>query len=215
MKYLLGLLFFLTACTLPQGRSEAQPPIVETPVEVVQKARIPLYWENTTAPHPERKPWSDLLVSTLRQDLALYSSAQDVTEVCPKYKSLSEDLKVKGLAEFWVAIAYHESSFNPTSNSVDVGSPNDLESYSVGLYQMSGNDSSANKYGAKFTTLKDPLVNITVAMEQMRRQLYKEQLLLLPNSSPMRYWAVILKGNKYNQIPDIKARVLKYAPSCK
>lgn len=214
MKLLASLIFlFLVACeTLPQGDSGMAP----TPVAVAQPShRIPLYWENTTAPHPERIPWSDLLTDLISENLELYSSAKDITEICPKYHSLSEALKVKAIGEFWVAVAYHESGFNPETNSVDVGNPGDKGSWSVGLYQMSANDSSCKKYGATFEGLKNPLVNIQCATEQMRKQLVKERLLLLPNSSDMRYWAVILKGNKYSQIPAIKDRVLKYAPSCK
>lgn len=207
-KFLLAaLLLTLTACT-----NMPTTPVVEDTATSLE--RIALYWENTTEPRPERKPWSDLIISTLHQDLALYDAAKDITEVCPKYHSLSRDKKLKAMGEFWVATAKHESNFNPTTNSVDVGKKEDLGSYSVGLFQMSANDNSCKKYGLTFTTLKDPLNNINCAMEQMRKQLAKEKLLFLPNSSSMRYWAVLLKGNKYSQIPDIKARVKKYSPAC-
>lgn len=173
--------------------------------------RIALYWENTTEPHPERKPWSDHLVSILSKDLPLYEAAKDVQEICPKFHSLSKVQKLKVLGDFWAATAYYESSFNPNSNSVDVGKKDDLGSYSVGLFQMSANDSSCKVYKATFQSLKDPLVNINCATEQMRKQLQKRSKIFLDNSDSMRYWAVLLKGNKYSKVSEITARVKKLA----
>lgn len=182
----------------------------EKPVE-----RISLYWENTTEPHPERAPWSDFLIDIIKTDLPLYMGARDIVEICPKIKSLSEREQVVAIGEFWVALAYFESGFNPNSASVDVGTSSDKGSWSVGLYQMSSNDSSAKVYKATFETLKDPLINIKVATEQMRRQIKNTNEIILPNSSKHRYWAIILRNNRFNQIAKVKERVLKNVPSCK
>lgn len=221
-RILLNLISFalLTACTHQQLTGLPAPVTSEKPasneVEKIEVApRISLYWENTTAPHPERAPWSDLLISILRADLAQYEAAKDIAELCPAWKNLSTEGRLKALGELWVATAYYESGFNPQSNSVDVGTKDDLGSYSVGLFQMSANDSACKVYKANFETLKGPLMNIKCATEQMRRQLSKTGEILLHNSSPQRYWAVLLEGNKYTKIPEIKARVLKYAPICK
>lgn len=178
-------------------------------------SRINLSWENTTNPHPERAPWSDLLIGVLRANLSTYEAAEDITAICPHFNSLATEAKLKALGELFVATAYHESRFNPLSSSVDVGSQADKGSWSVGLYQMSANDSACKAYKASFESLKDPLVNIKCATEQMRRQIAKTGKVLLPNSSPQRYWAVLLEGNKYSKIPDIKARVLTNSPACK
>lgn len=213
MKLILSCTLILSAQFLISCASgNKTEPVNETPQQV---ERISLYWENTSAPHPERIPWSDTLTAIIRTDLPAYAASKDIAEICPKFKDLSEDGQVKAISEFWVALAYFESSFNPKSNSVDVGKPGDKGSWSVGLYQMSANDGAAKVYKATFETLQDPLVNIKVATEQMRRQLKNTNEILLPNSSKYRYWAVALENNKFSKIPEIKARVLKYAPECK
>lgn len=173
--------------------------------------RISLYWENTTEPHPERKPWSDEVMNNLKNHMSLYASAKDIYKLHDSFASLTLEQKMKVIGEFWVALSYYESSFNPKSESVDVGTKGDKGSWSVGLYQMSGNDSAAKAMGASYETLKDPIMNIKVAMEQMRRQLTNTQTIFLDNSSKYRYWAVALIGNKYTQVNNIIARVKKYA----
>lgn len=182
--------------------------------QVKPSERIALSWENTTAPHPERKPWSDKLTSIIKTDLVKYSEAKDITRICPKYKTLKDEQKIKAIGELYVGLAYYESSFNPKSFSVDVGNKNNKETWSVGLYSMSGVDSASRLYGADFTKLQDPLINIQVAAEQIRRQLKNTGLLILPNSSKYRYYAVILDGNKYSKVSEILARVKKNSPSC-
>lgn len=208
---LLGFSIFMLS-----GCDRAIKSVVTTTATTTKVApeRISLYWENTTEPHPERKPWSEHLVSILESDIALYSSAKDIRDVCPGWDGLGQGQKIKALGEFWVAMAYYESGFNPKANSVDVGTSGDKGSWSVGLYQMSANDGAAKKYNATFESLKDPLINISVATEQMRRQLKNTNEIFLPNSSKYRYWAVALKNNKFNKIPEIKMRVLKHAPGC-
>lgn len=203
------LLLFFTACT------EVKPPAAVTPTEIPKVERIALWWENTSAHHPERKVWSDLLTANISSNLSLYSEAKDIAEICPKYFSLSDVQKVKAIGEFYVALAYNESGFKVDSNSVDVGNKTDKSTWSVGLYQLSASDKSAKAFKATFDTLKDPLTNISVATEQMKSQLKTCGELILPNASKCRYWAIILEGNKYQKISDVKSRVLKYAPACK
>jgi nucleoid-associated protein YgaU len=114
-----------------------------------------------------------------------------------------------------VALSYYESGFNPKSESVDVGNKNDKGSWSVGLYQMSGNDGAAKALGVDYLGLKDPIKNINVAMYQMNTQIKNTGLFILPNSSKYRYWAIILDSNKYNKVSDVIARVQKHAAFCK
>ena len=189
-------------------------PELPNPTETLPE-RIALYWENTTEPHPERIPWSDELISLLSKDFDLYDKASDFKEICPKYNSLGKNLKLKSLGEFMVGLAYYESSFKPTQESVDVGTKYDKGSWSVGLYQMSANDNSAKFVGASYEDLKKPIPNIRVAMEQMKRQMKNRNKFLLDKSDSMRYWAIILKNGKYQKIKEIAARVQKQVPACK
>lgn len=176
--------------------------------------RIALFWENTTSPKPDRKPWSDALISALDKNFATLGKATDTKRFCPKYSSLSKEQKLKAMGEFFVALAYYESGYNPESSSVDVGTKDDLNSYSVGLYQMSGNDSAAKLFKADYKALKNPITNINVAVEQMRKQIKNTGLFILPNTSKFRYWAIILDGNKYSKVPQVIERVKKHAPFC-
>lgn len=190
------------------------PPVDPTPVEE-PKTRMALYWENTTEAHPERAPWSDELVGILTKDFVVYDAALDWNEICPKFDTLDQDAKIKAMAEFWVAVAYHESAFKPGQESVDVGNKSNKDTWSVGLYQMSATDNAAKAEGVNYQGLKDPVKNIRVAMNQFKRQVMITGKVLLDKSSPNRYWAVILKRGKYQKIDNIKTRVLKQVPVCK
>jgi hypothetical protein len=207
MRYvlLIVIIFMLGACTTTSTK-------VDTGTTVVD--RIPLYWENTTEAHPERKAWSDELITLFDKDFETFSKGRDITEFCPKFHSLSRDLKLKAFGEFMVAMAYYESGFNPKSSSVDVGTVSNRNSYSDGLYQLSGTDNSAKKFNCDYKCLQDPVMNIKVAMEQLRKQLDLRGKFYLDNSDSMRYWAVALVKNKYSKIPQINERVKKYAKAC-
>lgn len=178
-------------------------------------SRIALYWENTTEKHDERKPWSDALISALDKNFATLDKATDTKTFCPKYSTLKKEQKLKAIGEFFVGLAYYESSFNPNSSSVDVGTKSDPNSYSIGLFQVSGNDSAAKVFKADYKALKNPIVNINVAVEVFRRQVVNTGLFLLDNKDKHRYFATLLYGNKYSKIPEVIARVKKYAPECK
>lgn len=190
------------------------PVIKATPTPAPTQPYYSLYWEKTTEAHPERAPWTELLSGLIFDKLGEYNLAADIEALCPKYFSLNNVEKVKAIGEFWVGLAYYESGFKPTSSAVDVGQASNRNTYSDGLYQMSGTDDSAKEFGCDYKCLQDPLMNIKVAHHQMMKQLSREGKIMLANSSKNRYWATILVGNKYSVIPQIKARILKYASFC-
>lgn len=183
--------------------------------QVVVAPRIALYWEHTDAKHDERKPWSNALISAIDKNFETLDKASDTKSFCPKYSTLKKEQKLKAIGEFFVGLAYYESGFNPNSSSVDVGTKHDKNSWSVGLYQMSGNDSSAKLFKADYEALKNPVTNINVAVEQMRKQVKNTGLFILPNTSKYRYWAIILLNNRYQNIKGVVTRVQKHAPFCK
>jgi len=197
--------------SLPQGPQEpenpAEIPSDESPVQVVP--RLVLSWENG---HSERAGWSDYLVELVRAEIETYRSAQDVTWFCPSFKQLGEEDQVRAIAELWVAVAYHESGFNPSAASVDVGSQSDKNTWSVGLFQMSVVDQRSYNLplGLYYSDLVQSLPNIRLAQAVAVRQIKKRGLLVVP-SSP--YWAVLYHG-KYDQTAGIKFAVRKYAPKC-
>jgi len=204
MRYYLILFLFLASCQTVQT-PVTSPPIEPKPIET----RISLSWDDGT-----RNSWSDAIVSITKKDLSTYLSAKDSATFCPKFNQLTDDQKVKAIGEFWVAVAYYESGWNPKSESVDVGTQGNKESWSVGLFQMSGKDSSAKNFGYGYEKLKEPIPNIEVALFQMKKQILKSGVWFLPVSAPNRYWAVILVGGKYQKIEKIKARVIKNLSLC-
>lgn len=204
MKYVF-LFLLLAGCQTIQ----TPPPENPTPIKQPIETRIALSWDNGT-----RDAWSDAIISITRKDSLVYFSAKDSTTFCPKFNQLTEEQKLKAIGEFWIAIAYYESGWNPKSESVDVGSKGDKDSWSVGLFQMSGNDSAAQNFGYRYEKLKEPIPNIEVALFQMKKQILKSGVWFLPVSAPNRYWAVILVGGKYQKIQEIKARVIKNLSLC-
>lgn len=187
-----------------------------TDLPTVPDERIALSWETVA----ERAEWSDYMISKIKANKATYDAAKDVTMICPKYASLSERDQLKAWGEYWVALGYYESSYNPKSSSVDVGNPKNRGTYSDGLYQVSETDQGGKAMTGterfyKYTDLLKPLPNIDLAVAGIfPRQIRNGGLIFLPNSSKYRYWAPTLVGNKYSKIPEIIARVKKNAPAC-
>lgn len=179
-------------------------------------SRIALSWEN--GKNYSLKPeTSDYLISLIKQDLALYSAAKDITQICPKYKALDESGKLKAIGEFYAALALYESSWNVKSSSVDVGKPGNKDTYSVGLCQVSVVDQPWAGGGTKYTyaDLQTAKPNLHLCTILIRRQLKNTSTIFLDNSSKYRYFAVALRGNRYSKIPQIIAKVHANAPLCK
>ena len=188
---------------------QTAPPLIDKPEA---QARVALSWETK----PERIAWSDSLMSRMDTDWALFDSAKDIGKFCPKYGSLPKQSRMKAWGEIWVGLAYYESSWNPKSASVDVGDPKKQDTYSIGLYQVSVVDQPWAGGGTKYSydELLTPLANIHLATVLMRRQLKNTQTIVLDNSSKLRYWAILLSGNRYQKINEIITRVKNNVPEC-
>ena len=184
----------------------------QTAQPLIDQPRVALSWETK----PERKEWSDSLISRMNADWELYDSAKDIGTFCPKYGALPKATRQKAWGEIWVGLAYHESSWNPKSASVDVGDPKKRDTYSIGLYQVSVVDQPWAGGGTKYTydELLTPLPNIHLATVLMKRQLKNTATIALDNSSKFRYWAVALLRNKFSKVNEIAARVQKNVPGC-
>lgn len=247
MRYLLLLLFIFTlsSCDTDTAQAIKDLGLEETPVttpvqpgSTATPSRISLYWENTTEPHPERKSWSDTITAEIEKDLSTYNSAKDISEICPKYKSLKDSQKVKAIGELFVAMSYYESGFNPKSLFRECNKNSCIYSagcqkdptygycmkggssldggivISRGLLQMSFS-SAKNGYGcdiSKPDDLHDPLKNLKCANKIMLKQINRSEKKITASSN---YWAVIKSSYSKNKISAIKSRVLKYASFCK
>jgi hypothetical protein len=205
-----------------------------SPAPTTTAKYLPLSWEHTNKPHPERAAWSLKLSQQIDKHFAKFDSARDINYFCPKYSSLDKLHKTKAIGDIFVGLAYYESGFNPLSNDPDVAKinhPNNYEDYpeewSVGLFQMSVVDQKAYnlKLGYIFdpkqdpkkvklppNELRQPLPNIVLATEVMVKMLDKHDGVIRVSKNP--YWATLKPGGKYDKSENIRAWVLKYDPFC-
>lgn len=196
-------------------------------------SRIALSWELTTAPHPERKPWSDFLTAHMKSNLKIYETAKDVQVFCPKFSKLNEDQKTKALSELVVGMIYFESGYKPTSYMVEttmsVDKVTGVQVKSEGLLQLSYQD--IPNYGALLKgcgidwakdkglaqtdpkkTIFNPIINLNCGLLILTNQVKNKQAIALEKGV---YWAVIKLNGKYTKINQIAERVQKNAPFCK
>lgn len=169
-----------------------------------------LSWE---ANHPERISWSSILYREILEKFLSLDKVKDMNKYCPKYSLLTKEQRVNVWGEFFVALAYYESAWKPTESSVDVGEDDDTETYSDGLFQVSGADWES--YGLQKVLPhyrhKDLLTvepNIKLAMALMARQIERQKLICVSNEV---YWAT-LSGKFYAPYAvhdEIAARVQK------
>lgn len=171
--------------------------------------KITLSWEKDK---PERAEWTKYVVDTVRVNLSLLNKAKDMDRFCPKYKTLDEDHKTWAWAELISAMALYESSWNPKSASVDVGKPDQKDTWSVGLLQMSVIDQKSYNIdlGYKYADLLTPKPNLHLGLSIMIRQVDRKNMIALSSGV---YWAVIKEGGKYSKIPQISSMVKK-VPGC-
>jgi len=197
IKIFAFLLLSLTACT----RAEMQP---EFPVAQL-KPTAKLSWEIN---HPERAFWSDALMNQITLNFDSFAKAKDSKFFMPNFESLSRNEKIRIWAEIMVWLAYYESSWNPLSYSIDVGSPKDKDTWSVGLYQLSVVDGPIKKLGYSFKDLQDPIKNITGGVAIFVRQFNKYGVwLIFGGPSQGLYFATLHPGGKYDKSEAIKQRV--------
>lgn len=185
------VVFIISACT-------SVPPVSKDPTNPPKETK--LSWN---------KPWDETLLSEIRKSLGVFSGANDIEEICPKFKALPKEKQVHAIAEFFVALAYYESGWKPKSASVDVGKKENRDTWSIGLYQVSVVDQQWVKADRKYSydELLTAEPNIKLAMAIMKRQIEKTGEIILPNSSKYRYWSVLLESNRYSKIAEIKQRV--------
>lgn len=204
--------------------------LAANPATMATAKYLPLSWENTNKPHPERAAWSLKLSQQIEKHFSKFDSAKDINYFCPKYASLDKSHKIKAIGDVLVGTAYYESGFNPLSYSIDVGKPNEPDTWSVGLFQMSVVDQAS--YGLKLgyifnpkqypknvqlsalppNELRQPLPNIVLATEVMVKMLDKHDGIIRVSENP--YWATLKPGGRYDKSTAVREWVLKYNSFC-
>jgi hypothetical protein len=170
-----------------------------------------LSWETT---HPERQAWSKILLDNITSNFDVLNKAQDINRFCPKYgNALTKDQKINVLGELFVALAFYESKWTPNETDQDQGDEGDLETYSDGLFQVSGADwenynlqKVLPHYLHKDLLTVEP--NIKLAMALMSQQITKQGLICVSSNV---YWATLSDKfyHPYAVISEISQRVQK------
>ena len=162
-----------------------------------------LSWE--LASKPERVAWSNALYDLVAKYYTVLNTAADIADFCPAYQTLNKDQRINAWAGIIAATTYYESSYNPLTNSVDVGNAGDKDTYSVGLLQLSVVDQKnyGFKFGYNFTDLQNPIKNLTLGMAIMNNQINKRKVIAIKKGDPGLYWAVLYRGGKYDRVKNI------------
>jgi hypothetical protein len=140
--------------------------------------------------------------------LPTLDKAKDISLFCPNYSALSLDQKNNLWADLFAATSYYESAYDPKSNSVDVGSQNDPNTWSVGLLQLSvvDQESYSLPFGYSFLDLQDPIKNLQLGVAIMAAQIKKYGTVLIGVGSPGLYWATLHPGGKYDASAEIESK---------
>lgn len=217
MRFLFAItmLFVVMAfigCRLDETLKEIATTTTTTMKETIEERGpvAPISWEATDS---SRKEWSKYAYGLASSEYFIrLLDAKDWNRFCTKFYSLSLEQRATLFVEWVSATSKYESSWNPKSFAVDVGKPDNKATWSTGLMQVSAADYQ-NRFGYDFEDLLTPKPNIHLAYEILAMQIKKTGLVILPNSNPNRYWAVLLEGNKYQKISQITAATQKL-PFC-
>ena len=156
--------------------------------------------------------WTDILKKNIGDCLESLNKASDIDLIYPAYLLLKRDDQIAVWAEFFKALAYYESGYDPLCESVDVGTKDNKESWSVGLLQLSGDDKKnlGLAIGYDYERLKVPEFNLVQGIALMVNQIQKRGKIIIPNNekgNPKAYWATLRPGNQYDKTEKILAAV--------
>ena len=159
-----------------------------------------------------QQEWTNTLSKAVSEKLKDLSRASDLTMLRHDYAVLSDEKRVAVWVEFFKALAFYESGYNPNSQSVDVGVKHDRDTWSIGLLQLSVVDqiNYGLNYGYAFNDLLNPINNLKFGVVIMANQILKRGKIFIPNDekgNPKAYFATLRPGNKYSKVTEITATV--------
>lgn len=208
--------------TAPSGTLEPVSP-KPTPTSTPPSSEVSylsLYWENTTAPHPERKPWSQQVSRYVDENMETIGAAKDLTYFCPKYQTLDRQKKIKAVAELIASVIYFESSYNPvswmTETTMGIDPVTGKQVKSQSLMQLSYQDKNWAPW-CQFDWEKDkhlspsdpkatinvPAINLGCGLPILNNQIKKRGVFAAKEGV---YWAVLRGGDKYETRQSFCAR---------
>lgn len=162
-----------------------------------------LTWDNTQQAIDE--DWTTTLISLIQPNIDIFSQASDIEKFRSNFHTLNDTQKTYVIAQLFASDALYESSWNPSEKDVDVGSQNDHNTWSVGLWQMSVCDQ--DNYGLPFQFTFDDLCmmkpNAQLAVNVMLAQIQKHGKILIPHGEPGVYWSTLCPMGRYDKSPAI------------
>lgn len=182
----------------PQPAPEPPPKIEPTPATTEIK-RIPLPFESKVAGSVK---WSEHLRSLFRASKIPDLFLADGDEWHRGYNQMPREMKVELWAHLFGITMKYECDYNPRDYSVDVGTPDDKETWSVGLMQMSVCDQPnyGFKLGYSFEDLQDPYKNTILAVRVAEKLVAQDGLIDGKIDGKWkglsRYWGTIRDGRQ-------------------
>lgn len=180
---------------------------------------FPLLWEKTVV---AAKGWTQMVYTVIKKEesyLLGQNVADDIEIFCPAYRKLNEQQRLNFWGQFFSALAYHESGWNPVSRMVEANftskdSVTKMPVVSEGLLQLSYQDEPSYRLDCGFDwskdknlavkdpkkTILDPYNNLRCGIKIMSVQLKKYRSITM-NSNV--YWAVLKTNGLYSKIPQI------------
>lgn len=220
--FLLAAIVLASLVAMLLSGCQSAPPIKDVVATPEQ-----LSWNNTD--------WTMRTVIQVEDYLENFEKAQDVTEFCPKYKSLKREDRVHFWSEFISQMAKYESGWKPeaiyrecSKTSCIYGTCQYHETYgycmkggskldgglviSRGLTQISFE--SAVAYGCPVKVpkdLHDPGLNIYCTADIMLKLIKKHNRISFDKGN---YWSVLKPGSKFGKVPQIKSGIRTHVKAC-
>lgn len=162
--------------------------------------------------HPDSAKWSkllrELILKSKLPDVAL--NAVDAEVFFKGYTHLSREAKAEYWAKLFAIITKYECSYNPSEYSVDVGSKDKPETWSVGLFQLSVVDQKNYHFnlGYDFKALQNGEKNITLAVLIAEKLVSQDGMISAHIGGAWRglprYWGTLRDGK------ESRARIVAY-----
>jgi len=178
------------------------------PPAAPKPAPITLSWDNS----PERAEWSRALIDAIRSRKSDLDAGHP-DDFIPGYAQLSPEAQVKFWAEFVIAIAKYESTWNPRAHFKE---PPPLKVESVGLLQIAYEDGKEYRFDPPLDraakSLEDPATNLRCGVTILAQLVSHDGAVVGGKGDhsrgAARFWAVLREG-KSHRLAEIKALTKK------
>ena len=163
-----------------------------------------LVWESIH--YPERKAWSNAAIQFATEKLDVLDLASDISDFCQTYRTLNRNDKISVWANFFAALSYPESNWQPKIYSVDAGTSTNRDTWSVGLLQVSVIDQTNYHFNYNFTfeDLQLAEMNLQLGIAIMAKQIKNKGKILIPKGESGLYWGTLNPGGRYDKSESIK-----------